>query len=238
MTRHRWLLPGIRAVGRWQINHVIDDPELRRKVTPTDEIGCKRIMLTDDWYRTLTRDNVELIDQGIAAVTATGVRAADGTERPADVIVFATGFKTHGFVAPMEIAGAGGRTLAEAWDPLPRAYLGLAVPDFPNLFLIYGPNTNGGTGSVISTIEAGVGHVLAALDALDRAGARTIEVRRAAADAFDRDLRTALARTVWHSGCTNWYVDEHGHDPNQWPWQLSTYRRRTARLDPAAYALT
>jgi cation diffusion facilitator CzcD-associated flavoprotein CzcO len=138
----------------------------------------------------------------------------------------------------MEIAGPGGRTLAEEWGAVPRAYLGLTVPGFPNLFLIYGPNTNGGTGSVISTIEAGVAHVLAALDALDRAGARTIEVRRSAEEAFNRDLRTALARTVWHSGCTNWYVDENGHDPNQWPWLWSTYRRRTARLDPAAYALS
>jgi cation diffusion facilitator CzcD-associated flavoprotein CzcO len=238
MTRHRWLLPAIRAVGRRQINSAIADPELRRKVTPKDEIGCKRIMLTDDWYPTLTRPNVELIDERVDAVTETGVRAADGIERPADVIVLATGFKTHGFVAPMAIAGPGGRTLAEEWGDVPRAYLGVTVPGFPNLFLIYGPNTNGGTGSVISTIEAGTRHVLAALDALDRAGARTIEVRRSAAEAFDRDLRAALARTVWHSGCTNWYVDENGHDPSQWPWMWTTYRRRTARLDPAAYALS
>jgi cation diffusion facilitator CzcD-associated flavoprotein CzcO len=237
MTRHRWLLPAIRAVGRRQISKAIDDPELRRKVTPKDEIGCKRIMLTDDWYPTLNRPNVELIDGRVDAVTATGLRSA-GVERPADVIVLATGFKTHGFVAPMEIAGPGGRTLADEWGAAPRAYLGVTVPGFPNLFLIYGPNTNGGTGSVISTIESAVGHVIAALDALDRAGARTIEVRRAAEEAFNRELRTALARTVWHSGCTNWYVDENGHDPNQWPWQLSTYRRRTARLDPAAYALS
>jgi cation diffusion facilitator CzcD-associated flavoprotein CzcO len=238
MTRHSWLLPAIRTVGRWQITRAIDDPELRRKVTPTDEIGCKRIMLTDDWYPTLTRPNVELVDQRVTAATATGLRTADGAERGADVIVFATGFRSHAFVAPMEIAGPGGRTLAQEWGELPRAYLGLTVPGFPNLFLIYGPNTNGGTGSVISTIESGVGHVLAALDAMDRAGAQRIEVRRAAADAFDHELRAALERTVWHSGCTNWYVDERGHDPNQWPWQLSTYRRRTARLDPAAYALS
>jgi cation diffusion facilitator CzcD-associated flavoprotein CzcO len=237
MTRHHWFLPAIRAVGRRQITSAIEDPELRRKVTPADEIGCKRIMLTDDWYPALTRENVELVTDRVTAVSATGVRTADGAERPADVLVLATGFKTHGFVAPMEITGPGG-TLAEAWGDVPRAYLGVTVPGFPNLFLLYGPNTNGGTGSVIFTIEAAMGHVLAALDALDREGGSRIEVHRAAADAFDRELRTRLAGTVWHSGCTNWYVDENGNDPNQWPWLWTTYRRRTARLDPAAYAIT
>jgi cation diffusion facilitator CzcD-associated flavoprotein CzcO len=185
MTRHPRLLPALRAIGRWQINHAIEDPELRRKVTPRDEIGCKRIMITDDWYPTLTRPNVELVTERIA-----------------------------------EIAGEGGRTLAEAWDGEPRAYLGITVPGFPNLFLLYGLNTNGGTGSVIYTVEAAMGHVISALRALDR------------------ELRMALARSVWHSGCTNWYVDENGFDPNQWPWQWATYRRRTARIEPAHYELT
>jgi cation diffusion facilitator CzcD-associated flavoprotein CzcO len=137
----------------------------------------------------------------------------------------------------MEVVGADGRSLADEWRSVPRAYLGLAVPGFPNMFLLYGPNTNGGTGSVIYTIEAGVAHLLAALAELDRAGAQRIEVRRDAADAFDRELRAALTGTVWHSGCTNWYVDENGNDPNQWPWVWSAYRRRTAELAPGAYAL-
>jgi cation diffusion facilitator CzcD-associated flavoprotein CzcO len=138
----------------------------------------------------------------------------------------------------MQIEGADGRTLADEWAQVARAYLGMSVPGFPNLFLLYGPNTNGGTGSVIYTIEAGVTHVIAALDELARADARAIEVRPEAAEAFDRELRAALAGTVWHSGCTNWYVDEHGNDPNQWPWLWSAYRRRTARIEPGAYELT
>jgi cation diffusion facilitator CzcD-associated flavoprotein CzcO len=238
MTKHRWALPALRALGRWQINRAIDDPALRRAVTPTDEPGCKRIMLTDEWYPTLTKANVELVTDRIEAVTATGIRTADGRERPADAIVLGTGFKTHGFVAPMEITGAGGRTLAETWAGAPRAYYGLTVPDFPNLFLIYGPNTNGGTGSVISTIEAGMNHVLAAVRELDRTGSDRIEIRREAADAFDRDVREALAGTVWASGCDNWYVDENGFDPNQWPWTWSAYRRRTEQLQPGAYAFS
>jgi cation diffusion facilitator CzcD-associated flavoprotein CzcO len=165
------------------------------------------------------------------------VRTAGGVERPADVLVLATGFRTHGFVAPMEITGRDGITLAERWAGLPRAYLGLSVPGFPNMFLIYGPNTNGGTGSVIYTIEAGMGHVLAALRVMEQRGARAIEVRREAAEEFDRELRAALNETVWHTGCTSWYLDENGNDPNQWPWRWTTYRRRAQELPPEAYAL-
>jgi cation diffusion facilitator CzcD-associated flavoprotein CzcO len=234
----RALLEAFRTVGRKQIEKAIDDPELRAKLTPSDEIGCKRIMLTDEWYPALAKPNVDLVTQPIAEVTTGGVRLKDGTERPADVLVLATGFSSHGFVAPMEIVGARGRTLTEEWGQVPHAYLGMSVPGFPNMFLLYGPNTNGGTGSVIYTIEAGVNHVIAALDELQRANARRIEVRRHAAEAFDRQLRAALAGTVWHTGCTNWYVDENGNDPSQWPWLWSTYRRRTARIAPGAYQLT
>jgi cation diffusion facilitator CzcD-associated flavoprotein CzcO len=238
MTDRQWLLPALRAMGRRQINKAIEDPELRRKVTPTDEIGCKRVMLTDEWYPTLTQPNVELVADRISQVTPAGIRTEDGIERPADVIVLATGFQTHGFVAPMEIVGAGGRSLGEEWAEIPRAYLGLTVPSFPNLFLLYGPNTNGGTGSVIYTLEAGISHVIAALRELERAGADRIELRQQAAERFDRELRAALRETVWHSGCTNWYVDERGNDPNQWPWTWSAYRRRTATLSHDDYQLS
>jgi cation diffusion facilitator CzcD-associated flavoprotein CzcO len=237
MTRHRWMTAPFRLVGRWQINKAIADPELRRKVTPRDAVGCKRIMLTDEWYPTLTKPNVGLVTDRIAEVTPGGLRTEDGTERPADVLVLATGFETHAFVAPMEVIGEGGRSLGEEWAEVPRAYLGVTVPGFPNMFLLYGPNTNGGTGSVIFVIESAMNHVLAALEELDRAEADRIEVSRRAAEAFDRELRSALAQTVWHSGCTNWYVDENGNDPNQWPWTWTAYRRRTAQIEPGTYEL-
>jgi cation diffusion facilitator CzcD-associated flavoprotein CzcO len=237
MTSQRWLRPPFRAVARRQVNQAIEDPELRRKVTPPDEIGCKRVMLTDEWYPTLTEPNVDLVVDRIEEVTPDGVRTADGTERPADVLVLATGFASHSFTAPMEIVGSGGRTLDEEWAGVARAYLGLSVPGFPNMFLLYGPNTNGGTGSVIYTIEAAVEHVIGALAQLERADARRIELRRQTAEAFDRELRAALSGTVWHTGCTNWYVDENGNDPSQWPWLWSTYRRRAAKTGPAVYEL-
>ncbi len=237
MTHHRWMLGPFRALGRRQINRAIEDPELRGKVTPTDELGCKRVMITDDWYPTLTEPNVELVTDRIAAVTPSGVRTEDGAERPADAMVLATGFSTHGFVAPMQVAGVEGRALTDEWAKVPRAYLGLSVPGFPNMFLLYGPNTNGGSGSVIHTIESGMAHVLAALEELERADARRIEVNRATVDEFDHELRAALRDTVWHSGCTSWYVDENGNDPSQWPWLWREYRRRTARVAPGAYTL-
>ena len=238
LTDHRWAMRPMRPISRRQIASAISDPELRRKVTPTDEMGCKRVMLSDDWYRTLAQPNVELVDGGVEAVTAGGIRAGDGVERPADVVVLATGFATHEFVAPMEVVGREGRSLTEEWAGVPRAYLGVTVPGFPNMFLLYGPNTNGGSGSVVNTIECGVGHVLAALEEMERADAARIEVRREAAEAFDRELKAALAGTVWHSGCTNWYVDEQGNDPSNWPWLWRDYRRRTATLAPGAYALS
>ncbi len=238
MTSRPWLLPAFKAVGRRQINRAIKDPVLRSKVTPSDELGCKRVMLTDEWYPTLTEPNVELVTERIAEVTPVGVRTEDGVERRADVIVIATGFQTHGFVTPMAVTGREGRSLSDVWAGVPRAYLGLSVPGFPNFFLLYGPNTNGGSGSVVFTIEAGIAHVIAALRALDRSREREIEIRPEAAAGFDADLRDALRGTVWHTGCTNWYVDEHGEDPNQWPWTWSGYRRRTATLAPGAYRLS
>jgi cation diffusion facilitator CzcD-associated flavoprotein CzcO len=238
MTSRRWLLWPFKVAGRRQIKKTIKDPELRRKVTPKDELGCKRLMLTDEWYPTLLQPNVELITDRVAEVTEAGIRTEDGRERPADVLVLATGFQSHGFVAPMEVVGEGGRTLAEEWAEVPRAYLGLSVAGFPNMFLLYGPNTNGGTGSVIYTIESGMAHVISALKALERTQASRIEVRRQTVEQFDRELRAALAKSVWHTGCTSWYVDEKGNDPSQWPWLWSTYRRRTAQIDPAAYELS
>jgi cation diffusion facilitator CzcD-associated flavoprotein CzcO len=237
LTSQPWMRKGFEAVGRWQIRRGIDDQELRELVTPSDEIFCKRIMLTDAWYPTLARDNVSVITQPIKKLTPEGILLGDGEERPTDVIVYATGFESHAFIAPMQISGISGRTLEEAWGGVPRAYYGLSVPEFPNMFMLYGPNTNSGSGSVIFTIESGVQHVIAALREMQRQGAHTIEVRRGAAEAFNAELQAVLRTSVWHTGCTNWYVDADGNDPSQWPWLWSRYRRKTANLIPGAYRI-
>jgi cation diffusion facilitator CzcD-associated flavoprotein CzcO len=234
MTRRQWMLAPLKALGRRRIRQAIQDPALQEAVTPKDEFGCKRVMVSDDWYPALAKPNVRLIPGGVQRITQHGVVGGDGIERPADVLILATGFKSHDFVAPMAVTGIGGRTLAEEWAETPKAYLGLSVPAFPNMFLLYGPNTNGGTGSVVFTVEAGMHHVLAALAELKRSGQRQIEVRREIADDFHRELKAALAGTVW-TGCQNWYLDENGHSPNQWPWRWGTYARRTRTLVPGAY---
>ena len=223
---------------RERIRERVQDPEVAELLCPTDHpYGTKRATFESNYYETFNLPHVRLVDARttpIARITENGIATTAG-QYEFDVIVLATGFESHAFVAPMEVIGASGRTLAEEWEPVARAYLGLSVPGFPNMFLLYGPNTNGGTGSVIYVIEAGVAHVIAALDALQRANADRIEIRRERADAFNRELRAALAGTVWHTGCTNWYVDENGNDPNQWPWMWSTYRRRTRHLEPGVY---
>ncbi|HEX4466781.1 MAG TPA: 4-hydroxyacetophenone monooxygenase, partial [Solirubrobacteraceae bacterium] len=224
-----------RAIARSQITRAIKDPDLLAKVMPSDEVGCKRIMLTDSWYPTLTQPNVELITDRVAEITPTGVRTGDGRERPADVLVLATGFESHAFVAPMEVVGASGLKLEQQWKGVPRAYLGMSVGGFPNMFLLYGPNTNGGAGSVIYTLEAGVNHVIAALAEMRRRRADRVEISSRVLESFDAELRAALRETVWHTGCTSWYVDENGNDPSQWPWLWSEYRRRTSEIEPSVY---
>ena len=237
MTRHRWLLAPFRGLGRRQIRGAIKDDELRARVTPSDEVGCKRVMLTDEWYPTLTKPNVELVTDPIAAVTPTGLRLADGSDRPADVIVLATGFKTQGFVAPMEIIGKGGRTLAAEWEQVPRAYLGMSVPNFPNMFMLYGPNTNMGAGSAIFLLESQMRHVAQAVGLLRRTRGRSLEVRPDAQVAFNQEMRGRLARSVWESGCSNWYVDEQGHDTSNWPGTMTEFRRRSAKVSLGDYRL-
>ena len=234
MTRRKWMLTPLKALGRKRIRDAIVDPALQEALIPKDEFGCKRVMVSDDWYPALAKPNVRVITGGVERITPQGVVGGDGVERPADVLVLATGFKSHDFVAPMEIRGAGGRRLADEWAETPKAYLGLSVPAFPNMFLLYGPNTNGGTGSVVFTVEAGMTHVLAALAELKRTGTRTIEVRREVAEDFHREIKQALPNTVW-TGCGNWYLDDSGHSPNQWPWRWATYTRRTRQLEPGAY---
>ncbi|MGN6160872.1 MAG: flavin-containing monooxygenase [Marmoricola sp.] len=238
MTKYALLRRLVVPVSKRQITKTITDPVLLAKVMPTDEIGCKRIMLTDAWYPALTQPNVDVVTDRIREVVPDGIVTADGAHHPLDVLVLATGFKSHEFVAPMEITGVNGRRLSEEWEDVPKAYLGLSVPGFPNMFLIYGPNTNGGTGSVVVTLEACIEHIVEAMGQMDRRGATVVQVTRHAAERFDEELRAALAKTVWHTGCSNWYVDDSGNDPNQWPWQWSRFKRRTASLEPGAYAFT
>jgi cation diffusion facilitator CzcD-associated flavoprotein CzcO len=223
--------------ARWRIESQVEDPELRRALTPAYPIGCKRIVVSDDWYPALVRPNVELITAAIDGFTARGIRTVDGVEREVDAVVFATGFDTQALVAPMRLKGRDGRTLDEAWADGPYAHLGLTVPEFPNLFLLYGPNTNLGHNSIIFMIEAQIAHVLGCLQELERRGARHIEVRPEAMDRFDRDTQERLRESVFSQGCTSWYKTDTGRVTNNWPGSATEYWRSVRRPEPADFTL-
>lgn len=224
---------GTRMADR-QLRDQIADPELRSALMPDHVLGCKRVLISDEYYPAFARDNVELIPQGVRELTETGILAEDGTERPADVIVLSTGFESTRFLAPMEIRGRGGLDLNEVWSGGANAYLGLTVPGFPNLFVMYGPNTNLGSGSIVFQLESQMRYIADAVERLRRRGG-WLAVRPEVAEAFDREMQERLSTSVWQTGCSNWYVDENGRNSNNWPGFTLEYRRRTRRLDPAEY---
>ncbi len=216
----------------------ISDPELRRKVTPDYTIGCKRILPSNRWYPALAQDNVSLHTGGVERFTARGVVGGDdGVETEVDAIVFGTGFQVTEMPAADFIRGRDGRTLNEAWGGSPRAYLGTAIPGFPNLFFLLGPNTGLGHSSMVYMIESQIAYVLGALDVLRRNGASTLEVRPEVERAFNDALSRQLDGTVWNTGCASWYLDDTGRNSTLWPDWTWRFRRRTARFDPADYVV-
>ncbi|MBW8486717.1 flavin-containing monooxygenase [Actinomadura parmotrematis] len=210
----------------------VPDPALRARLVPDYPMGCKRILISDDYYPALTRPNVEVVTEPIARLTEGAVVTADGAEHPADVVVYATGFASTDFLAPMRITGRGGRDLNDAWRGGAAAHLGITVHGFPNLFLLYGPYTNLGHNSIIYMLESQHRYVLGCLAAMRRAGLDWIEVRAEAQAAFDRDMQDRLHGTVWEAGCTSWYKTENGKVTNNWPGFTFAYRNATRRPDP------
>ncbi|MFI7587624.1 flavin-containing monooxygenase [Spongisporangium articulatum] len=217
---------------RLRLLRAVRDRSLRRKLTPDYRMGCKRILRAPDWYRTLVRPDVDLVTEPISGVTPEGVRTADGALHEADVLIFGTGFETTDFLAPIEITGPDGVTLAERWRDGATAYLGTVVAGFPNLFTLYGPGTNLGNTSILLMIEAQLGWVRQALRRLRSGGAETIEVRPEVQQAYLDWFHAASAGTIWETGCRSWYLVD-GHNVNNWPDSAHAFRRRLRRLDPA-----
>jgi cyclohexanone monooxygenase len=209
-------------------------PRLIAATSPDYPLGCKRVLLTSDWYPTLLRPNVELVTEQIREVVADAVITADGARHPVDTIIFGTGFTATEFLAPMEVRGRDGTALTETWRDGAEAYLGITIPNFPNLFLLYGPNTNHGTGSALELLEAQADYVGDAARLLASGAATRLEVRRDVHDAFQRELAERLEDSIWTS-CSSWYVTKSGRVTNNWPGSQTEYRRRTARVEPADY---
>jgi 4-hydroxyacetophenone monooxygenase len=211
---------------QYMAQQIGDDPALLAKVVPTYPPFGKR-MLQDNgtWLATLKRDNVDLVTDPIAAITPQGVRTVEGTEYPVDVIVFATGFHANRFLWPMEIAGRDGLTLHERWGEEPRAYLGITVPGFPNLFCLYGPGTNlAHAGSIIFHSECQVRYVMGCLVALLAGGFAAMDCRQDVHDAYAARFDARHTTLVWsHPGMNNWYKNANGRVLTTSPWRLVDY---------------
>ena len=231
-----------RAARRVMLGHLrkqVADPALRARLTPDYLPGCKRILISNDYYPALTRPNVEVITQGVAAVREHSVVAADGTEREVDAIIFGTGFH----VTDMPIAGrlrrADGRTMAEVWDEQGMAaYRGTTVAGFPNLFLLLGPNTGTGHTSVVVMAEAQAGYVMDALEEMRRHGAAAVDVTEAAQARWNESVQEQLEGTVWTAGgCRSWYQDRTGRNTTLWPSFTFNFTRGVRAFDPSSYRM-
>ncbi|MGQ0618556.1 MAG: flavin-containing monooxygenase [Panacagrimonas sp.] len=227
------------AWAKLYIRRSIKDPKLRKKVTPDYTLGCKRILMSDEYYPALTRDNVDVVTQGIRQVKAHSVVTEDGVERPADTIIYGTGFQVSDPIGPMKIFGAEGKEVRETWkDSGTEAYLGVSVSGFPNFFLLLGPNTGLGHTSIVFMIEAQVNYVMQAVKTIIRQRLRSLDVKAVVQERFNKKLQKRLDEAVWSSGgCQSWYLDEFGKNRTLWPSFTFEYWMRTRKFEAQKYDL-
>jgi len=228
------------AVGRpFQrlLQRQVPDPQLRARLTPEYAIGCKRILLSSEYLLAMSKPQVELVTEGIAQITERGVQTRDGRRHAADVLIFGTGFAATEFLAPMRIVGRAGRDLNDAWRAGAKAWMGMAVPGFPNFFMLYGPNTNLGHNSIVYMLESQIGHVMQAYQALQRRQAASIEVDERQHQRFATRIQRRLAQSVW-SGCQSWYTDAAGRNTTNWPGFALSYRWLACHGGLGAYRLS
>jgi cation diffusion facilitator CzcD-associated flavoprotein CzcO len=223
------------AVSRAHLRRQVPDPVLRAKLTPDYTPGCKRGLFSGDYLPALGKPNVTVETTAIREIVPEGVRTEDGVLHEADVIVYGTGFKATEFLAPMAIHGVDGQKLADTWSEGAHAYLGMAVPGFPNLFMMYGPNTNLGVGSIVYMLESQARYIRQAVARLD--GKSSLDVRAEVASVYDGKIQARLDRSVWTT-CSSWYRNAAGRITNNWPGTVSAYRLATRRLNPADYSHT
>ncbi|MDH4560955.1 NAD(P)/FAD-dependent oxidoreductase [Pseudomonas sp. BN411] len=214
----------------------IADPALRQRLVPDYPLGCKRILISNDFYPALARPNVEVVDDGIGEVTENAVVTRDGQRHEVDAIILGTGFAATDFLAPMSIRGRGGRDLNQAWQAGAEAYLGVSVSGFPNLFILYGPNTNLGHNSIIYMLESQFRYVLDGIRALQ--GLRYLDLKPEVQQRFNQRLQQDVRHTVWEQGCNSWYKTADGRNTNNWPGFTFSYRQQTRRLELDLYECT
>ncbi|MCX5043719.1 NAD(P)/FAD-dependent oxidoreductase [Aldersonia sp. NBC_00410] len=227
----------LELIARAKLRAEVRDADLRAKVTPNFQIGCKRMLISNNYYPALGRDNVDLVTDGIAEIRENAVASVDGTVREVDAIVVATGFHVTDSPTFETITGRDGRTLAATFEEIgQQGYKGTTVANFPNMFFLVGPNTGLGHTSMVYMIESQINYVADAMRTIDRSGLRTVEVRRDAQDAYNRDLQDRLSASVWmNGGCASWYLDKHGNNTTLWPGFTFEFRSLTKNFDLSAY---
>ena len=219
----------VEQLARRALAQAVPDPELRAVLTPDYPLGCKRVLISNDFYPAVQQPNVDIVTDRIERIVPDGVVTADGTVHEVDTIIYGTGFDTTHFLAPLEVTGRGGRSLAADWADGAEAHLGVTVAGYPNLFLLYGPNTNLGHNSIVFMIECQVRLIMGYLREAARAGMATVEVRSEAQSAFNRDVQDAARTTVWADRCTSWYKTDGGKITNNWTRSTLSYWWRTRR---------
>ncbi|HEY4427693.1 MAG TPA: NAD(P)/FAD-dependent oxidoreductase [Solirubrobacteraceae bacterium] len=212
----------------------LKDPQLRAKVWPDYTFGCKRVLFSSQFLPALERPNVELVTEPIARMTPAGIVSRDGVLHELDCVIWATGFRTNDFMFPMEITGSGGRSLRQSWAGGAHAHLGMTIPGFPNMFVMYGPNTNTSGGSIVFYLELQAAYIRQALESLRVRGAGAIEVRPEVELASDRALQARFAGTAW-TQCDSWYRTEEGRIVANWPGYMREYRQRAEQLVASEY---
>jgi cation diffusion facilitator CzcD-associated flavoprotein CzcO len=214
-----------------------DDPGLRAALTPDYPIGCKRLLPSNTWFPTLARPDVELVTAGIERVTRTGVRTVDGREREVDTIILGTGFRATEYLAAVDVHGRGGRRLRDDWRDGAEAYLGMTVSGYPNLFVMYGPNTNQGGGSILFVLEAQARYITAAVRVMTRRGLAAMEVRADVQRRFNDRVQKAMDGTVWLE-CGSYFRAPNGRVTTQWPYPARRYWLETRVLRTSDFVTT
>jgi cation diffusion facilitator CzcD-associated flavoprotein CzcO len=234
--RHPWLMKVADRVARWHLKRQVSDAGLRRKLLPDYVMGCKRILISDDYYPSLDEPNVEVVTDGIKEVRSNSIVTEDGTEHEVDTIIFGTGFEVTKPPIAQRIRGRDGRTLAEHWATSMSAYKGTFVPGFPNFVMMTGPNTGLGHNSMVFMIESQLNYVMGALRVMREQGARTLEVRDEVVKEYGDRLEKEMEGTVWTAGhCASWYLDDTGRNTTLWPSFSYKFRRNTKEFDADSY---
>jgi len=230
------LSPVIQKIGEAHLRRQVPDSELRGRLTPTYRPGCKRILISNEYYPALGRDNVEVVDGGVVEVRERSVIAADGTEREVDAIIFGTGFHVLDMPIAERITGVGGVTLAESFGGSPQAYRGTAFPGFPNLFMLLGPNTGLGHLSVVFMAESQARYIAGALRTMRKQGIGTVSVMPEVHSDYNAEIQRRMKGTVWtEGGCASWYIDDNGLNTSLWPDFAYRFRRELRAFDVDSY---